>query len=52
MKLLPDGTELDLLVGLGNGYNIDGEEKKPLLVGGGDLPLRKLLPQGQVLAAQ
>ena len=35
MKLLPDGTELDLLIGLGNGYNIDGEEKKPLLIGGG-----------------
>ena len=35
MKLLPDGTELDLLVGLGNGYNIEGEEKKPLLIGGG-----------------
>ena len=34
-KLLPDGTELDLLIGLGNGYNIDGEEKKPLLIGGG-----------------
>ncbi len=35
MKLLPDGTELDLLIGLGNGYNIDGGEKKPLLIGGG-----------------
>ena len=35
MKLLPDGTELDLLIGLGNGYNIDGEENKPLLIGGG-----------------
>ena len=35
MKLLPDGTELDLLTGLGNGYNIDGDEKKPLLIGGG-----------------
>ena len=35
MKLLPDGTELDLLIGLGNGYNIDGDEKKPLLIGGG-----------------
>ena len=35
MKLLPDGTELDLLIGLGNGYNIDGEEKRPLLIGGG-----------------
>ena len=35
MKLLPDGTELDLLIGLGNGYNIDGNEKKPLLIGGG-----------------
>ncbi|MBR6570319.1 MAG: dihydroorotate dehydrogenase electron transfer subunit [Clostridia bacterium] len=35
MKLLPDGTELDLLIGLGNGYNIDGNEEKPLLIGGG-----------------
>ena len=35
MKLLPDGTELDLLIGLGNGYNIDGDEQKPLLIGGG-----------------
>ena len=35
MKLLPDGTELDLLIGLGNGYKIDGEEKKPLLISGG-----------------
>ena len=35
MKLLPDGTELDLLIGLGNGYNIDGDERKPLLIGGG-----------------
>ena len=35
MKLLPDGTELDLLLGLGNGYNIDGDEHKPLLIGGG-----------------
>ena len=35
MKLLPDGTELDLLLGLGNGYNIDGSEQKPLLIGGG-----------------
>ena len=35
MKLLPDDTELDLLLGLGNGYNIDGNEQKPLLIGGG-----------------
>ena len=35
MKLLPDGTELDLLTGLGNGYNIEGGEQKPLLIGGG-----------------
>jgi len=35
MKLLPDGAELDLLIGLGNGYNIDGDEHKPLLIGGG-----------------
>ena len=35
MKLLPDGTELDLLIGLGNGYNIEGDEQKPLLIGGG-----------------
>ena len=35
MKLLPDGTQLDLLVGLGNGFDVSGAEQKPLLIGGG-----------------
>ena len=35
MKDMTAGQELDVLVGLGNGYNIDGDEKKPLLIGGG-----------------
>ena len=35
MKLLPDGTQLDLLVGLGNGFDVTGEEGQPLLIGGG-----------------
>ena len=35
MKLLPDGTQLDLLVGLGNGFDVTGSEEKPLLIGGG-----------------
>ena len=35
MKLLPNGTQLDLLTGLGNGYQVEGSEQKPLLIGGG-----------------
>ncbi|MDD6275787.1 MAG: dihydroorotate dehydrogenase electron transfer subunit [Clostridia bacterium] len=35
MSLLPDGTQLDILSGLGNGYDIADCGDKPLLIGGG-----------------
>ena len=35
MTTLPIGTELDVLTGLGNGYNLEKVGEKPLLVGGG-----------------
>ena len=35
MTTLPVGTELDVLTGLGNGYDLEKVGKKPLLVGGG-----------------
>ncbi len=35
MTTLPVGTELDILTGLGNGYNLEKVGEKPLLVGGG-----------------
>jgi 2-polyprenylphenol hydroxylase and related flavodoxin oxidoreductases len=35
MAELPSGTELDLLTGLGNGYDLADDWKKPLLIGGG-----------------
>ena len=35
MRQLPEGTELDLLTGLGNGFDVSGAEQKPLLIGGG-----------------
>ena len=35
MSQMAEGTELDVLTGLGNGFNVDHECKKPLLVGGG-----------------
>ena len=35
MATLPVGTELDVLTGLGNGYDLEKVGKKPLLVGGG-----------------
>ena len=35
MSQMAEGTEFDVLTGLGNGFNIDHECKKPLLVGGG-----------------
>ncbi len=35
MGRLPAGTELDLLTGLGNGFEIEGAGKAPLLLGGG-----------------
>lgn len=35
MSQMGEGTQLDVLTGLGNGFDIDHECKKPLLVGGG-----------------
>ena len=35
MTTLPVGTFLDVLTGLGNGYNLEKVGEKPLLVGGG-----------------
>ena len=35
MKRMQPGVELDVLTGLGNGFNPDVENSKPLLVGGG-----------------
>ena len=35
MTTLPVGTPLDVLTGLGNGYDLEKVGKKPLLVGGG-----------------
>ena len=35
MTELKPGAELDLLVGLGNGFDVTGEDKAPLLIGGG-----------------
>ena len=35
MTALQPGAELDLLVGLGNGFDVKGDEKEPLLIGGG-----------------
>ena len=35
MSQMAEGTQLDVLTGLGNGFNIDHECEQPLLVGGG-----------------
>ena len=35
MSRMQAGVELDVLTGLGNGFNPDVENQKPLLVGGG-----------------
>ena len=35
MSLLPTGTKLDLLTGLGNGFSVEDCGSRPLLVGGG-----------------
>ena len=35
MSQMAEGTQLDVLTGLGNGFNIDHKCEKPLLVGGG-----------------
>ena len=35
MRHIAPGTELDLLVGLGNGFDVNADCQKPLLIGGG-----------------
>lgn len=35
MSQMVPGTELDLLTGLGNGYDLEKSGDKPLLIGGG-----------------
>lgn len=35
MSQLPEGAELDLLTGLGNGYDLEKSGERPLLIGGG-----------------
>lgn len=53
MSRMAVGAELDLLTGLGNGFSIRGEVRRPLLVGGGvGVPplynlARKLLAEGR-----
>lgn len=53
MSHLPVGTQLDVLTGLGNGYNLSPSGDSPLLVGGGvGVPplynlCKKLLAQGK-----
>lgn len=53
MSRMAAGAEMDLLTGLGNGFSIRGEVRRPLLVGGGvGVPplynlARKLLAEGR-----
>ena len=53
MRRMPAGTELDILTGLGNGYDLDKSGDTPLLIGGGaGIPpmfalAKKLLAQGK-----
>lgn len=53
MSAMPAGTKLDILTGLGNGYDLEKSGDKPLLIGGGAgvPPLyalaKKLLAQGK-----
>ncbi|MDO4515964.1 MAG: dihydroorotate dehydrogenase electron transfer subunit [Bacillota bacterium] len=53
MSRMPAGTELDILTGLGNGYDLDKSGDTPLLIGGGaGIPpmfalAKKLLAQGK-----
>ena len=57
MSLLPEGTKLDVLCGLGNGYDLSKSGNSPLLLGGGvGIPplylLAKMLPaQGKKVSA-
>lgn len=53
MRTMPAGTKLDILTGLGNGYDLEPSGDKPLLIGGGaGIPplyalAKKLLAQGK-----
>ena len=53
MSQMVPGTELDLLTGLGNGYDLEKSGDKPLLIGGGvGIPplyalAKKLIAQGK-----
>ena len=53
MKEMPLGTSLDILTGLGNGYDLEKSGDTPLLIGGGAgvppmyLLCRKLLAEGK-----
>lgn len=53
MSKMPVGTRLDILTGLGNGYDLDKSGDRPLLIGGGaGIPpmfalAKKLLAQGK-----
>lgn len=53
MSKMPVGTRLDILTGLGNGYDLDKSGNRPLLIGGGaGIPpmfalAKKLLAQGK-----
>ncbi len=53
MSLLPNGTILDVLTGLGNGYDLAASGERPLLLGGGVgvpplyLLAKRLIEQGE-----
>ena len=53
MSQMPAGTKLDILTGLGNGYDLDKSGQTPLLIGGGaGVPpmytlAKKLVAQGK-----
>ena len=55
MSRMPVGTEIDLLTGLGNGYNLSKSGDRPLLVGGGVgipplyLLAKELIAQGKTV---
>ena len=57
MSRLPEGTELDVLTGLGNGYDLTKSGDSPLLIGGGVgvpplyLLAKRLLAEGKRPAA-
>ena len=53
MTTLPVGTELDILTGLGNGYDLEKVGEKPVLVGGGvGVPPRYYLAKRLIAAGK